>query len=252
MQQITNSIGMRLARINAGTFEMGSPASETGRWEDETLHTVTLTGDYYLGIVPVTQEKYRRLMDNNPSFFEGRHSAVDRVVWDDAVAFCRRLSNLPQERTRQHLYRLPTEAEWEHACRAGSRTRFSYGDDADHLHQYAWHLGDLDQGGPEEFLPNDWPGRLQPNAWGLYDMHGGVWDWCRDWYGEYPNRAVTDPHGPPDGVHRVTRGGSWACQARICRSARRSFVTPTHREVAFGFRVAMDAPLDRCTTGQAD
>ncbi len=235
--EITNSIGMKFVLIPKGTFTMGSPGREQGRLEDEVQHEVTISKEYYLGMHEVTQAQYEKMMGKNPSWFQddkiagdsGNHP-VELVTWDDAVEFCRRLSELPEERKTGRVYRLPTEAEWEYACRAGSQTAYSLGDDPKSLGDYAW----------SKENSNDQThavGGKNPNAWGLYDMIGNVWEWCSDSYGEYPKGAGTDPAGPRKGSSRVIRGGSWSNKDAQCRSALRGRSGPWL--LSFGFRVAL-------------
>jgi formylglycine-generating enzyme required for sulfatase activity len=232
---ITNSIGMKLARIPKGTFTMGSPESEEGRYSDEgPQHSVTISKDYYLGAYEVTQEQYQRIMGENPSAFKGANNPVETVSWEDAVAFCKKLSELPEEKAAGRVYRLPTEAEWEYACRAGSTSRFGFGDNYSQLGSYAW----FDANSSSTTQP---VGGKTSNAWGLYDMHGNVWEWCADWKGDYSTSAVTDPAGPATGSSRVLRGGSWYYVAAICRSAYRGRPVPSYRFHDSGFRVALSS-----------
>ena len=175
---ITNSIGMKLVLIPAGEFLMGSPESDSDAPDEEKpQHKVRISKPFYLGVTEVTQEQYERVMGENPSRFKGDpQRPVEKVSWEDAVAFCRKLSE-KEGRT----YRLPTEAEWEYACRAGSQTKWSFGDDDSALKEYAWYLDNADS-------TTHPVAQKKPNAWGLYDMHGNVWEWCQDWYGDVPTR----------------------------------------------------------------
>ena len=213
-----NSIGMRFVPIKPGTFTMG---------EGETAHQVTLTKPFELGQFEVTQEQYERVMGNNPGQFKAAQNPVNSVSWKDAVEFCRKLSELPEEQASGFVYRLPTEAEWEYACRAGTTTTFSFGDDEILLDDYAWHS--------DTFLHP--VGQKKPNPWGLYDMHGNVWEWCQDWYGSYPSGSVTDPAGPESGSNRVFRGASVGSRVDVHRSAYREKYGPDHRTSGLGFRV---------------
>jgi formylglycine-generating enzyme required for sulfatase activity len=154
------------------------------------------------------------------------------VSWEDAVEFCRRLSELPAEKEAGHVYRLPTEAEWEYACRAGTTTNFGFGDDDSNLDDYAW----FRENSAEKTHP---VGGKKPNAWGLYGMHGNVGEWCQDWKEDYPEDAVTDPTGPASGLYRVIRGGSYLKPAEYCRSASRSGYKPSSRNYHHGFRVSL-------------
>ena len=227
-----NSIGMKLALIQPGEFMMGGPVTEKGRYFDETRHRVKLTKPFFLGVTEVTQEQYQKVMGTNPSNFKFKRpqNPVERVSWADAVEFCRKLSRMPAEKTAGHVYRLPTEAEWEYACRAGTTTAYGFGDDASRLGDYAWFNGNSDS----KTHP---VGEKKPNAWGLYDMHGNVWEWCQDRHGNYPSGSATDPAGATSGSYRVYRGGCWNCIARGCRSADRYGFTPGDRARDLGFRV---------------
>ena len=162
----------------------------------------------------------------------GDSTSVETVNWDDMESFCMRLSNLPKEKAAGRVYRLPTEAEWEYACRAGSTTTYSFGDTAESLGEYAW-FGQNPKGNTQPV------GLKKPNRWGLYDMHGNVRELCQDWYGIYPSRAATDPRGPFRGSERVYRGGCWYSDAGNCRSARRDTFFPSIRFSIYGFRVAV-------------
>ena len=227
---VTNSIGMKLRLIPAGEFMMGSPGTESDRDDDETQHRVSITKPFYLGETEVTQEQYQKVMGTNPSQFKGPQNPVEKVSWTDAVEFCRKLSAMPAEKTAGHVYRLPTEAEWEFACRAGTTTAYGFGDDASRLGDYGW----FDDNSGSKTHP---VGEKKPNGWGLYDMHGNVYEWCQDWYGAYPSGSATDPTGATSGSVRVSRGGSWKLIARYCRSAIRAWSTPEDRYDILGFRV---------------
>jgi formylglycine-generating enzyme required for sulfatase activity len=228
---VTNSIGMKLRLIPAGEFMMGSPATESGRSDNETQHRVTLTKPFYLGVTEVTQEQYQKVMVTNPSKVKGPQNPVERVNWAEAVEFCGKLSAMPAEKTAGHVYRLPTEAEWEYACRSGTATAYGFGDDASRLGDYGWFEGNSDS--------RTHPvGEKKPNAWGLYDMHGNVWEWCQDRYGDYPSGSATDPTGATSDLYRVRRGGGWYGNAGYCRSAGRGRGdSPEGRYDRLGFRV---------------
>jgi formylglycine-generating enzyme required for sulfatase activity len=258
--EITNSIGMKLVLIPPGEFMMGSPWSEERRDSDEgPQHRVRITKPFYFGVYEVTQEEYERVMGTNPSAFSrsGRNSdrvsgldtsrfPVEMVSWNDAVEFCRKLSALAAERLAGREYRLPTEAEWEYACRAGTTTRYSFGDDVSQLGQYAWYQGNSNR----RTQP---AGQGKPNAWGLYDMHGNLWEWCSDWYDAkyYANSPVDDPQGPASGSGRVLRGGCLYYIAGYCRSAIRSNRYPVLRFHYLGFRLAL-VPADPKATHAPD
>ena len=239
-KEIANSIGIKLVLIPKGTFMMGSPTSEEGRVQDETQHQVTISKDYYLGVTEVTQGQYEKVMGTNPSNFQGKKTRgsssnhpVEMVSWEDAVEFCKKLSVLPEEQKAGRVYRLPTEAEWEYACRAGSKTAYSFGESSKSLGDYAWF------GGNSNYQTHA-VGEKKANAWGLYDMHGTVWEWCSDWYGEYPNSAISDPVGPREGSFRVIRAGSWLHAAAGCRSAYRLKLNPSNRLSVNGFRIVLN------------
>jgi formylglycine-generating enzyme required for sulfatase activity len=225
-----NGVKLELVLIPAGKFLMGSPEAEKDRAEDETQHSVTLTEPYHLGRFEVTQEQYEQVMGVNPSRFKGRDLPVENVSWRDAQDFCKKVS----EKTGLTV-RLPTEAEWECACRAGTRTTYYTGDTDADRDRAAWYY--KNSGNTTHPV-----GQKTPNAWGVHDMHGNVWEWCQDFYGRYKAEAVVDPQGLPEPAGRVLRGGSWVGNPGYCRSASRFWVDPGCREKAIGFRVAVSVP----------
>jgi len=215
------AVTMKLALIPAGKFMMG---------EEKGPHEVTISKPFYMGVTEVTQAQYEAVMGTNPSHFKGATNPVEMLTWNDATEFCKKLS----EKTRQAV-RLPTEAEWEYACRAGTQTAFSFGEDPSALGDYAWYRAN-----------SGWKthpvGQKKPNAWGLYDMHGNVWEWCADLYGEYPKGPVTDPSGSATGDrgYLVLRGGSWIrADAGAFRCASRSSNGPSVCDFSYGFRVVV-------------
>ena len=218
LPESVNSFGMKFRQIPAGTFTMG---------DGSDAHQVTLTKPFMLGVYEVTQEQYERVVGSNPSEFKDPSNPVEQVSWDDAVEFCRKLSASPEEKSAGRVYRLPTEAEWEYCCRAGTFTEYSFGYEVADLDEYAWYV--------KNSLYRTHPvGQKRPNAWGLHDMHGNVSEWCSDWYGEYLSGSVSDPNGPQSGSSRVCRGGSWLGSVKGCRSASRS----GHSRIdTLGFRV---------------
>ena len=222
-----SGLTMKLALIAAGKFMMGSPDSEHSRdGYAGPLHEVTLSKPFYMGVTVVTQTQYQAVMGTNPSQFKGVINPVDSVSWNDATEFCRKLSKKTSK-----TFRLPTEAEWEHACRAGSKTWFCFGDAEEGLGDYAWYHAN--SGNATHPV-----GQKKPNAWGIYDMHGNVWELCADWYGDYPKGAVTDPQGPASGSQRVVRGGCWGyCSSGNCGAAFRFRIIPDGRLCSVGFRV---------------
>ncbi len=207
----------------AGTFMMGSPSSEEGRSGDETQHRVTLTKGFWMLETQVTQKMWESVMGNNPSYFKGAQNPVEEVSWNDCQEFCKALS-----RKLGGSIKLPTEAQWEYACRAG--TTGAYAGDLDAM---AWYCGNSGNKTPPV-------GTKQANAWGLYDMHGNVYEWCQDWFGDYPTNSVTDPTGPANGSNRVYRGGSWDNDAEFCRSALRCYNSPEYRSDRLGLRVLLE------------
>ena len=258
---ITNSLGMKLAQIPAGTFLMGSPRNEAERDDKEERHEVTLTKAFHLGVYEVTQPQYVEVMNgardgNNRSTFQGNDLPLESVEWKMAQAFCERLSARPEEIAAKRKYRLPTEAEWEYACRAGTATAFHFGDSLSS--DQANFNGNFPAGGGEtgKYLRQTAPvGSYPPNAFGLYDMHGNVAEWCSDWYDPeyYLNSPEEDPLGPPFGVVStkftnngnqnffvVIRGGCWVDEGRACRSAYRYRAMPNTQYRLIGFRVACD------------
>ena len=262
-QQVpTNVVTTNMVWIPPGTFVMGSPTNEAERSSEETQHTVTLTHGFYMGKFLVTQGEYLALMGSNPSVFTTRDAIgnpippdlnrpVEMVSWDEATNYCAYLTQ--QERAAGRVpvgwvYRLPTESEWEYACRAGTTTAFNFGS-AIHggmanfydYHEYDASIGEIHVANPAvPRLPRTTTvGSYQPNAWGLYDMHGNLWEWCRDWYDTYPTGSVTDPQGPPSGwLWKVVRGGEWGGDGGDCRSARRGYVG-SGRFSNNGFRVVL-------------
>ena len=238
--KLKNSIGMEFASIPAGKFLMGSPETEKERDQDETRHEVTLTRGFLMGIHEVTQAQYEQVMGQNPSNFKGATLPVETVSYDDAMAFCKKLSDLPPEKASGRKYRLPTEAEWEYCCRAGTSTPFHFGQELNGTQANC--DGNFPYGTTEKgpYLEKTSPvGSYPANAWGLYDMHGNVWEWCQDWYGDYPKASIKDPQGSIDGVHRVLRGGSWCDLARSCRAGLRVWITPVYHSSSCGFRLLL-------------
>ena len=227
-KEFVNSIGMKFVYIKSGDFMMGSPSNEPKRDSDEKQHRVTLTKGFYMGATEVTQGQWKKIMGNNPSRFKGDNLPVEIVSWNDCREFIRKLNR--QEGGNK--YRLPTEAEWEYACRAGSKTRFCFGDSDSRLGDYDWYRSNSSS-------KTHSVARKKPNAWGLYDMHGNVCEWCEDWKGDYPSGHVTDPEGPSDGSYWVFRGGCWSSGAGGCRSADRGdYFLPSFRRSYLGFRLA--------------
>jgi formylglycine-generating enzyme required for sulfatase activity len=243
---LTNSVGMRLALLPAGTFRMGSPGHEQDRSLNEgPEREVTLRKPFYIGVYPVTQAQYEAVMGVNPAYFNrqaggGPGHPVEQVSWDDAVEFCRRLSALPEEKGAWRLYRLPTEAEWEYACRAGTTTPW-YGGTSHPVGRANFNGSFPYAGAPEEMHRTSPVDKYPPNPFGLYDMIGNVWEWCADWYAAdaYARASGDPPEGPPSGTYRVLRGASWDSPGRMCRSACRNMGAPDKRANHVGFRVVL-------------
>jgi len=223
-----NSIGMEFILIPAGEFRMGADDKE-GFEDERPVHRVRITRPFYLGKYPVTQGQWEAVMETNPSHFTGNpNRPVENVAWHDAQEFLRRLSEKEGK-----PYRLPTEAEWEYAARAGSNTTYCFGDDVKLLREYAWYA---DNSGNETHPV----GQLDANAWGLHDIHGNVWEWVQDWYAAnyYQQSAVINPSGPDSSEYKVSRGGSWRNGARSVRVAARNWLEPGSRSDGIGFRCA--------------
>jgi formylglycine-generating enzyme required for sulfatase activity len=233
-RNFTNSLGMKFVWIPPGTFMMGSPKEEKGREDSETQHKVTLTKGFYMGVFTVTQEQWAEVMDSLPSEFKGeKNLPVENVSWDDCQKFIKEL----RQRDKKP-YRLPTEAEWEYACRAGTRTPFYFGETI--FTDQVNYDGSFTNGNGKNGVSRQKTtpvGRFPANAWGLHDMHGNVYQWCQDWYAQYPQKDLVDPQGPDTGEHRVLRGGSWVNFPATCRSARRGCREPEHKWSNFGFRI---------------
>ena len=212
-----------------GTFMMGSPEDEKVRQEEETQHEVTLTKGFYLGKYEVTQAQWEKVMGTNPSNFKGATLPMEKVSWNDAMEFCKKLT--PMEKAAGRLpegwvYTLPSEAQWEYACRAGTTTAYYFGDEITPK-QANYNVGKTTS-----------VGTYPANAWGFHDLHGNVWEWCSDWYGDYPSGSANDPVGPSVGTLRVFRGGSWYYIGRNLRSAFRSRDAPDIRSFNLGFRLS--------------
>jgi uncharacterized protein (TIGR02996 family) len=230
----TNTIGMKFAWVPAGTYWMGSPEAENDRYDDEAQHRVTLTKGIYVGVHAVTQACWQAIMGNNPSHHQGDDFPVEQVSWEDCQEFLGKLS-----KREGQAYRLPTEAEWEYACRAGTTTPFYFGetittDEANYGGNHPYRDGE-EGVYREETTP---VGSFPANAFGLHDTHGNLWEWCRDWYAEYPQGEAVDPQGPPEGESRVLRGGSFVNRALNVRSAYRVGEVPSIRCNDVGFRAA--------------
>jgi formylglycine-generating enzyme required for sulfatase activity len=238
LKKTKNSLGMQFVLIPAGKFQMGSPPSEPGRDEDERQHEVTIPRPFYLGVHEVTVGQYRAVMGSVPALTgltpRGDDHPVEGVSWDEAVEFCKRLSEMPPEKEARHSYRLPTEAEWEYACRAGTKSPFHTGSSL---------LGVKDKKPylranfhPARGATSSMPvGSFPPNAWGLHDMHGNVWEWCADCY-DRDYKPV--PAGEQNPGRRVVRGGSYSDPEEACRSANRVGLDPGIR-LGIGFRVVL-------------
>lgn len=239
-KNFTNSIGMRFVWIEPGNFLMGSPKEERERLPDEAQHKVTLTKGFYMGIHLVTQEQWQAVIGNNPSYFKGeKNLPVDSVSWNDCQEFIKKLRDKDKK-----PYRLPTEAEWEYACRAGTKTPFHFGDTIS-TDQANYNGNFIDWNGKKGVnrAKTTPVGSFPANAWGLYDMHGNLFQWCQDEFGEYPQKEVIDPQGAEKHILHVLslhvlRGGSWINYPVSCRSAfRHGLGPPGVRTYVAGLRV---------------
>jgi len=218
---------MEFVPIAAGAFEMGSPPDEEGRFKGEAVHHVNIEKAFHMGKYEVTQKQWREIMGDNPSHFKGDDLPVEKVSWDDVQEFIKKLN----EKENTNKYRLPSEAEWEYACRAGTTTRYSFGDSESKLGDYAWYRDNSDK----KTHP---VGQKKPNSWGLYDMHGNVLEWVRDsWHDSYDGAPADGSAWEGDGAYRVIRGGSVDLDARSCLSARRGRDDPRERDSDLGFRL---------------
>ena len=233
-KDFTNIVGMKFVWVKPGTFLMGSPKEEKLREDNETQHKVTLSKGFYMGVHAVTQEQWMKVMGNNPSNFKGeKNLPVEKLSWDDCQEFVKKL----REKDKKQ-YRLPSEAEWEFCCRAGTTTPFHFGesistDQANYVGSAVYGNGKVGV-----YRAKTTPvGSFPANAWGLFDMHGNVWEWCQDWYGDYPHKDIIDPTGPEKGTGRVLRGGCWFNNPQDCRSARRHRNEPGGGNGSFGCRV---------------
>lgn len=256
---LTNSIGMKLARIPAGTFMMGSSRREAERDDKEERHEVTITKPFYMGVYEVKQSEYKAVAEGDAirkSVFAGDDNPAENIEWIYAKSWCEQLSNRAEEKEAGRKYRLPTEAEWEYACRAGSSTAFHYGDSLSSTQANFngnYPAGDSRKG--KYIRRTTKVGSYEPNAFGLYDMHGNVAEWCADWYDPeyYLDSPEEDPLGPPLGVvptkftnngnqnfFVVVRGGCWVDDGRACRSAYRFRAMPKTQYRLIGFRVVCD------------
>ena len=223
-----NGIKYNMVWVEGGTFRMGATSEQDGDAYDneKPAHSVTLSS-YYIGKTEVTQALWKAVMGSNPSEFKGDNRPVESVSWDDCQAFIRKLNAL----TGQN-FRLPTEAEWEFACRGGNNSRGYKYSGSNYIDNVAWHDGNFgDKTHPVA--------TKSPNELGIYDMSGNVWEWCADWYGDYSSGRQTNPKGPYDGSSRVCRGGSWNGNAGYCRSSNRDFIIPANRNYFLGLRLAL-------------
>ncbi len=235
-QQFTNSQGMVFVMIPPGSFIMGSPEDEFQRSDNENPHKVTITSAFYIQTTEVTQEQWKKIMGDNPSKFIGCPKCpVDSISWHDAMAFIQKLNQL--EHTTK--YRLPTEAEWEYACRADTDTPFYFGKFLS-TDQANYNGNHPIPGSPKGINRNQTipVGSFPANPFGLYDMHGNVYEWCQDWYRDYPTEPIMDPAGPETGYSKISRGGGMSSYARRCRSANRTKHLPDYVNFYIGVRLA--------------
>lgn len=238
-EKITNSLGMTFVKIQSGKFYMGARANDPYETPLATLHGVTLTQDFYIGQFPIRKRDFKQVMKNAPAnrfvgFNQGESDEcpVVNVSWYDANEFCTLLSRMVVENEAGRSYRLPTEAEWEYCCRAGSEATFCFGDDARELPKYAW----FEKNSRNKSQP---VGMLRPNNWGLYDFHGNVAEWCSDWFEEFSGEDQVDPKGPATGEYKVLRNGDWGGQVEELTCAMRNGGPPEEFRPSRGFRVVL-------------
>lgn len=247
-----DGVTLELLWVEPGVFHMSSPANEAGRDDDEPAFQATLCHGYWLGRFEVTQAQWSVVMGTNPSEFSelGPDAPVENVSWEDAMRFCRRVTRRERAWQRipsQYSFRLPTEAQWEYACRAGTTTAYAWGNRfPEGICNAENSEGTGEDGNVATFHKQGRPvsssmpvGTFEPNAWGFYDMHGNVWEWCHDWYADYPAKPETEPNGPDTGEIKVLRGGSWFSGKGRCRSANRDWGDPGNRYHDLGFRLAL-------------
>jgi formylglycine-generating enzyme required for sulfatase activity len=237
--EMKNFGGIRFVKIEAGCFQMGQDKqTELSDKDKQTTanelpqHKVCIDKPFYIGESEITQKQWEDVMGNNPSKFKGMYRPVEKVSWNDTQTFVEKLN----DREKGDFYRLPTEAEWEYAARAGTTTVYSFGDDAKNLRQYAW-FGNEGYGGDTHEV-----GQKTANPWGLVDMHGNVWEWVQDWYdpNAYKNSRATNPKGAESGQYKIYRGGSWVAKASLLRSATRYSGLPMTRSGDIGFRLVRE------------
>lgn len=228
LQSETNSIGMDFLLVAPGKFQMGSRRGDN---RERPVHEVTVSKSYGLGAMEVTEAQYTQVMGKSPKL-KNPDAAINSLSWSQANEFCQRLSNLPAEKTAGRIYRLPTEAEWEFACRAGTTSIFSFGDDQTKVGEHAWYT----RNSTEEAHP---PGEKTPNPWGFFDMHGNAWEWCQNFVYDYTDTPAIDPVGPAKGDKHVLRGGGWFHREQDCRSSSRFSEDPdSPTKYSGGLRVA--------------
>lgn len=231
---------IEMATCSAGSFKMGSPLDEDARYKNEFQHKVTFTKPYQISKYEITQAQYLAIMGENPSYFKFENNPVENVSWEEAKSFCDKLNEKYKSKLPSgYRFDLPTEAQWEYACRAGTETQLNSGKNlttrtgkCPNLEEVSWYYENSDK----KTHP---VGMKKANAWGIYDMHGNVWEWVRDWYGKYSDEETIDPTGPEKSTKRVFRGASWGDYAMYHRSARRIIIDPYYRFIDLGFRIVL-------------
>ena len=237
--ELPGKIMLEMVKINAGKFLMGSPEEEIDRDKDEIQHRVELTQDFYIGKFELTNAQWQAVMGNIPSFWKEKRNPVTNITWHEAMAFCKKLNEMEIAPSGWE-FTLPTEAQWEYVCRAGTETVFSFGKT---LNGKDANCNGKEPYGTEKngkYLGRTGNvGSYNPNPWGVFDMHGNVAEWCLDWAGSYDLNTTIDPSGLPVGYYRIIRGGSWKHGAKHCRSAYRDLRDPNVKEYHAGMRVVL-------------
>lgn len=240
LEDFSKQINIEVVTCKAGTFAMGSPDSEKGHYNNETLHIATIYQPFAIGKYEVTQDQYESIIGKNPSKFVGLSNPVEGVNWYEAVAFCEKLNQIYSSQLPVgYKFDLPTETQWEYSCRAGTITALNNGKDLISETNICYNLNEIAWYESNSESKTHPVGQKKPNSWGIYDMHGNVWEWCKDCYGDYQVSSATKEIKPDDNTARVFRGGSWGYDAKHCRAAYRHYFCPPVKGYDLGFRIAI-------------